>query len=128
MPKKKILVVDDEAHFLELIKMRLEANGYEVVTANSGREAINILNEKKPDAVLLDIIMPDIDGIKVLEEIRKKYKKLPVFMITGFSGDERFKLANTFEASGFIVKTKDLNEEIKNITGVLNMADRYKKS
>ena len=127
MGKKKILVVDDEIEFLEMVRMRLEANNYDVVTAVNGQEALDKVRDVKPDAVLLDVLMPGIDGIDVLKKIRKDNPKLPVFIITAFSNEERFKLANKFNASGFILKTNDLQGEIQNITAALSIADRYKK-
>jgi CheY-like chemotaxis protein len=120
-------VVDDEIDFLEMLKLRLEANNYAVVTALDGKEAINKFKQEKPDAVLLDILMPGIDGIDVLKKIRKDNPHIPVFIITAFSNEERFKLANKFNASGFILKTSDLQAEIGNITSALAIADRYKK-
>lgn len=128
MEKKKILVVDDEPDFLDLLKIRLEANGYEVITADNGLTALEIVKKDKPDAMLLDILMPNIDGLEVLRRIRQENKDLPVFIITAFSNEERFKVANNLNASGFIVKTSDLKEEIDRITGVLRMSDKYKGS
>jgi len=125
MEKKKILVVDDEPDFLEMIKIRLEASDYEVITASSGKEALIKIKRDKPDAVLLDVLMPGLDGIETLKRIRKEDKKLPVFIITAFSSEERFKLANKLNASGFIVKTTDLKKEVDNITGLLNIANKY---
>lgn len=126
MSKKKILVIDDEADFLEMIKIRLEANNYEVITAPNGKEGLEKVKQEKPDAVLLDILMPELDGLRVLRRIRRDNKNLPVFIITAFSNEERFKLANDLKASGFIVKTSDLNKEVNNIAAVLNIADSYK--
>lgn len=122
---KKILVVDDEADFLEVIKVRLKANNYEVVTAVNGEEALKKIKEEKVSAVLLDILMPGIDGLEVLRRIRKTDEDLPVFIITAFSTEERFKAANKLGASGFIVKTDDLGKQIKSINSALDMADRY---
>lgn len=127
MSAKKILVVDDDIEFSELIKLRLQANNYEVITASSGREALDFLREKRPDAVLLDILMPGADGLETLKKIRKFDKRLPVFIITAFSNEERFRLANKFAASGFIVKTSDLKKEVENITSALNISQRYNK-
>lgn len=127
MRKKKILIVDDEIDFLEIMRVRLEANDYDVVTARNGKEAIIKVRKEKPDAVLLDILMPGIDGLEVLKKIRKIRKNLPVFIITAFSNEERFRLANKLSASGFIVKTDDLQAEVKNITAALNLAPGYKR-
>lgn len=126
MGKKKILVVDDEVDFIEVIRLRLEANDYEVVTAFNGEDALKKIKDEKVDAVLLDILMPGIDGLEVLRRIRKIDENLPVYIITAFSTEERFKMANKFGASGFIVKTDDLNKQIKSINSALDIADRYR--
>lgn len=126
MGKKKILVVDDEVDFIEVIRLRLEANDYEVITALNGEGALKKIKDEKPDAVLLDILMPGIDGLEVLRRIRKIDENLPVYIITAFSTEERFKMANKFGASGFIVKTDDLGKQIKSINIVLDMADKYR--
>lgn len=124
MGKRKVLVVDDEIEFLELLRLRLEANNYDVVTALDGDDAIAKIKREAPDAVLLDILMPGIDGLEVLRRIREEDNKLPVFILTAFSSKERLKLANKFNASGFILKTSDLQEEIANITSALAKTDR----
>ena len=125
MEKKKILVVEDEPDFLEVITVRLEENDYEVITASNGNDAFKKIKEDKPDAVLLDILMPGMDGLKLLRMIRKVDEKLPIYIITAFSTEERFKMANKFGASGFIVKTNDLSREIDNITAALDMSGGY---
>lgn len=124
--KKVVLVVDDEVEFLKLMKIRLEANNYKVITAVDGEEAIDKLEDHKVDAVLLDIMLPGISGLDVLKDIRKKNKNLPVFMITAFSNEKRFDIANKLNASGFIVKTGDLQREIENVTGAIRLADKFK--
>ena len=126
MAKYKILVVDDEIDFLEMLRLRLEANNYSVVTAMDGNEALEKFKSEKPAAVLLDILMPGMDGIGVLKRIRKEDSKIPVFIITAFSNEERFKIANKFNASGFIVKTNDLQREIQNITAAIGIAEDFK--
>ena len=128
MGKKRILLVDDEPDFVELIKKRLEANDYEVVSAYNGKEALDILKNEKFDALLLDILMPQMDGLTALRRIRKRDKNLPVFMLTAHSDKEQFKQANQSGASGFIVKTADLQKEINNITGILRLSGKYHPS
>ena len=127
MAKRKILIVDDEPDFLEIMRVRLEADDYEVTTAANGDAALNYVKNDKPDAVLLDILMPGIDGLEVLRRIRKMDESLPVYIITAFSTDERFKEANKLGASGFIVKTDDLAKEVENITSALDMSARFHK-
>lgn len=124
--KKAILVVDDELEFLKMIRLRLEANDYEVVTAINGEQAIEKLKNYKLDAVLLDIMLPDMNGIDILKIIRKDDKNMPVFMITAFSNPERFETANKYNASGFIIKTNDLQVEVNNITSAIRLADKFK--
>jgi CheY-like chemotaxis protein len=126
MAKRKILVVDDEIDFLEMIRLRLEANNYSVITAMDGNEAIEKFKTENPAAVLLDILMPGMDGLDVLKKIRQTNSKIPVFIITAFSNEERFKLANKFNASGFIVKTNDLQREIQNITTAIGISEDFK--
>jgi DNA-binding response OmpR family regulator len=124
--KKKILVVDDEPDFLEMIKIRLEAANYAVTTAANGIEALDKIKQDKPDAVLLDILMPKFDGLQTLKEMRKEDKNLPIFIITATSDKDIFTLAKELGAFGFIWKTGDLKEEVKNITAVLSAADKRK--
>jgi len=126
MDKKKILVVDDEPDFLKMIKMRLEVNNYEVILSDNGEDALIKIKEERPDAVLLDILMPGLDGLEVLKTIRKHDANLPVFIITAFSDEKRFELAEKFHASGFIAKTGDLKREVENITAILRVADKYR--
>ncbi|MFA6321308.1 MAG: response regulator [Candidatus Omnitrophota bacterium] len=126
MAKQKILIVDDEVDFLEMLRLRLEANNYSVVTAMDGNEALEKFKNEKPSAVLLDILMPGMDGIDVLKQIRKTNSSIPVFIITAFSNEERFKIANKLNASGFIVKTSDLQKEIQNITSAIEISGGFK--
>lgn len=127
MDKKKVLVVDDEVEFADMMRMRLEANGYDVIVANNGREALELVKREKIDAVLLDVMMPEMDGLSVLKQIRAQDSALPVFIITAFSNEERVRLAGKFNASGFIIKTDDLATEIKNMAKVIEVADKFKK-
>ena len=70
MEKKKILVVDDEPQSVEMIKTRLEASGYEVISALCGKEALETIKDNRPDLILLDIVLPDINGFQVCKAIK----------------------------------------------------------
>ena len=84
MSKAKILVVDDDAISLELMEAMLVPNGYEIITANDGSKAVAIIVEQKPDLILLDIMMPGLDGYSTLAKIKenKTISKIPVVMLT----------------------------------------------
>jgi len=123
---RKILVVDDEVDFLEILTSRLAANKYDVVTANDGESALLKWKKEKPDAVLLDIMMPHIDGLTVLKKIREEDKYLPIFIITAFSNEARVQFANKLNANGFIIKTSDLQQEIDKITATIEISAKFK--
>ena len=127
MEKKRVLVVDDEPDFVSILKIRLEAEGYEVLSAGNGKDALANIEKGGIDVVLLDVMMPGMDGLEVLKKIRKNNKNLPVYIITAFSNKERFELAKNLDASGFIVKTDDLKKEVDNITAALGIAKDYRK-
>jgi two-component system, OmpR family, response regulator VicR len=80
----KIMVVDDEPDLLEVVKLILESDGYQVVTAGGGQEALDKLEKEKPELVLLDIIMPKMDGWEVFSRIKSNPKTtdIPVIMLT----------------------------------------------
>ncbi|MFA5085767.1 MAG: response regulator [Candidatus Omnitrophota bacterium] len=127
MAKRKILLVDDEVDFVELMKMRFEASGYEVITANNGKEALDKFKNDKPAALLLDIMMPEMDGLAVLKQIRAEDATVPVFIVTAFSNEDRIKAAGKLNATGFIIKTQDLGKEIKNVTQAIDIAEKFKE-
>lgn len=81
---KRILTVDDEINILELLKYNLEKNGFQVIQATSGEEALKLLEDNEVDMLLLDLMLPGIDGLEVLKIIRahEQWMKLPVIMLT----------------------------------------------
>lgn len=89
MPKK-ILAVDDERHIVRLIQVNLERAGYLVVTAYDGREALQKIEAEKPDLVVLDVMMPYMDGLEALKRIRANpaTRALPVIMLTAKAQDQ----------------------------------------
>ena len=81
---KKILVVDDNPNIVKLLEYRLKANEYEVITAHDGEEALDKVRQAKPDLMILDVVIPKLDGYKVLSILRadEQYKDIPVVMLT----------------------------------------------
>ncbi len=101
----KILVVDDEKNILKLYKAELEDEGYTVVTANSGKEAIEMFRQENPDLVTLDIMMPDIDGIQVLRQLKQDKPQVPVIMLTAYDYRDDF---SVWVSDAYVVKSSDL--------------------
>ncbi|RKY32115.1 MAG: two-component system response regulator [Candidatus Omnitrophota bacterium] len=121
MPKK-ILVADDEEHVLKLISARLKANSYEIITAIDGKEVIKKAVEEKPDLIILDIIMPGIDGINAFENLKKTEEtaSIPIIFITAFPSEELRHKIFELGAAGFVSKpfeAEDLLAKIKRALG-----------
>lgn len=106
LKKKKILVVDDDKSMLKIIEARLKHANYEVELAQNGEEAIDAMSKKQPKLVLLDIVMPGLDGFQVLEMMKKnrRTRRIPVIMITSKADDQAVKRAITMGARDYIVK------------------------
>jgi len=107
MSGKKILIVDDDPEMIELVKTRLEANAYEVVTAADGLEALEKVDKENPDLIILDIKMAKVDGYTTLHRLKdkEKGKSIPVIILTGYD-----KMKDLFELEGvsdYIVKPFD---------------------
>ncbi len=115
---KRILVVDDEKHICELYRQELEDEGYSVSAANSGTEALAEIEQNPPDLIVLDIQMPGMDGVEMLEKLIGRDKGIPVVLNTAYShfkNDYR-----TWGADAYVVKSMDttkLKREIKRLLG-----------
>ena len=87
IPKRRVLLVDDEPRIIDSVRMNLELEGFEVYEANNGREALDKLRDMLPDIVVLDVMMPELDGFETLRELRR-FSTVPVIMLT-VKADER---------------------------------------
>ena len=120
---KKILLVDDEAALVEMMKMRLEANGYEVISAYDGEEALEKAKKEGPDIIILDLMLPKLDGYKVCRLLKfdEKYKSIPIIMLTARAQKSDVEMGSKvgadayitkpFEASILLGKIKELTKE-----------------
>ena len=99
----KILVADDEKEIRNLLKLYLENDGFKVVEASTGREVLDLLDKEKPDMCLLDIMMPDMDGLTALKNLRQK-SNIPVMMITARTADAERILGLNIGADDYICK------------------------
>jgi CheY-like chemotaxis protein len=104
MAKSKVLIVDDEADFAKALKVRLTANGYDVVLAHDSIQAIMMACQEKPDLIILDIIIPGEDGFVVAERLKQSQatRYIPVIFLTGIPGGER--RAHQLGASAYMMK------------------------
>jgi two-component system alkaline phosphatase synthesis response regulator PhoP len=109
---KKILVVDDEVHIVELLKMNLKRHGYEPICAYSGKEALQSADAYLPDLILLDIMMPDMDGIETCRRLKQnlKLRKIPIIMLTAKSEETDKVIGLSVGADDYITKPFSLRE------------------
>jgi len=101
---KKVLLVDDEEELLKAMKIRLSSWGYDVITASDGKEALDVIKKSTPDVVILDIMMPELDGVETLRRIRCFNNKIPVLMLTAYADEEKLVKTKKLGIAGFIHK------------------------
>ena len=119
--KTRILVVDDEPNIVQTLKDRLEMNEYTVFTACNGQEALKVAEEETPDLILLDVIMPIMDGHETLENLRQTTwgKDVSVIMLTARSQAQDVARAEACTIEDYIIKPFDLSELLEKIEGIL---------
>ena len=108
----KVLAVDDEPDVLLIIKTGLEMEGYDVVTATDGEEALASAREEKPDLILLDVMMPKLDGFEVLAKLKEDEATatIPVIMLTGLSDRGKIQKALISGIQWYVVKPFDFDD------------------
>jgi len=104
--KGEILVVDDDPRIGKILQINLGLSGYDVITTTRGAEAIEIVRNREPDIVLLDVVMPDVTGLEMLEELRR-FSQVPVILFTGHPKIVEMALASG--ANDSIAKPFDLD-------------------
>jgi len=113
-PKTKILVVEDESFLLDLYETKLEQAGYEVVKASNGSQGLSLARLEKPNLVLLDILMPEVDGYEMLRRLKAdaKTKNIPVIIFSNLSQKAEIEKGLKLGASDFIIKTSVTPSEL----------------
>ncbi len=124
-----ILTIDDEEHILELLKYILEKNGYNVLQAGTGEEGLKILENNQVDMILLDLMLPGIDGLEVLSKIRslKQYIKIPVIILTAKSEEIDTVLGLEMGADDYIGKPFGSHELTARIKAVIRRTMKSRK-
>jgi DNA-binding response OmpR family regulator len=119
---KTVLVADDNAAVCEVVTAALEGEDVLVLKAVDGEEACAIARERRPDAIILDLLMPKLDGISALVRLRSEpaTRHVPVLMISGMPGKEASRLAAAYGAGEFLVKPFQLGELVARIRALLD--------
>ena len=115
---KKIMIVDDDTNICELLRLYIEKDGYDTVIANTGTQAIRLFEQEKPDLIMLDIMLPELDGWQVCREIRKK-SPVPIIMLTAKGEVFDKVLGLELGADDYVVKPFEAKEIIARIRAVL---------
>ena len=121
MTKQKILIADDEAQIREILKIYFEKEGFEVIEAEDGAAAILKVQSEKPDILLLDIMMPVLDGIEVCKQVRKM-SDLPIIMVTAKDEDDDRIAGLEIGADDYITKPFNSREVVARVKAVLRRA------
>jgi two-component system cell cycle response regulator len=130
--KPKVLCVDDEPSIRELLHHLLTAEGYEVVTAGDGMEALAVAQKEQPDLILLDIMMPKLDGMETCRRLRQEpaTRNVRVIILTAYDMRERLEEAITAGADDFLGKPIDLTElriRVRSMLSVKSMQDEVER-
>ena len=121
MAAEKILIVDDEKNICDLLRMYLEKDGFRTIIANNGRAALQLFREREPDLVLLDIMLPELDGWQVCREIRKVSDK-PIIMLTAKGETFDKVLGLELGADDYVTKPFETKEVVARVKAVLRRA------
>lgn len=118
---KKILIVDDEADIIEILQFVLEQEGYECITAFDGEEGLKLAREANPDLIILDVMMPKINGYKISRLLKydSKYKDIPILMITARSQEEDKVIGEETGADEYITKPFKVDYVVEKVKAYL---------
>lgn len=120
MPKKKILVVDDDSDICKAVKLIFEKEGFKTLETQTLTGCLDILENEKPDVVLLDILMPDLVGTWALRSIKKSFPKTKVIMLTVLGGKYQKDLAAQLGAVDYITKPFDNEDLVRRVKQVIS--------
>jgi two-component system alkaline phosphatase synthesis response regulator PhoP len=127
MPGKKIMAVDDERHIVRLIQVNLERSGYQVVTAFDGPEALKKVESDRPDLIVLDVMMPKMDGFEVLKRLQAspETREIPVIMLTAKAQDADVFRGWASGVSAYLTKPFNPLELLTFVKRILSGRDDY---
>lgn len=117
MNSKKILIVDDEVDLVETVRFPLEMEGYHVLVSYNGEDALNQARKENPDLILLDLMLPKLDGYKVCRLLKfdDRYKHIPILMLTAKTQEKDKALGMETGANEYITKPFDMDHLLKRV-------------
>ena len=118
---KKILIIDDEPQLVDMLKIRLESNNFGVIAAYDGQEGLEKARKEKPDLIILDLMLPKIDGYKVCRMLKfdNEYKNIPIILVTSRSQESDKKMGEEVGADAYITKPFEPQVLLKSIKKLL---------
>lgn len=121
MTKKRILLIEDESDMVYALTLQLEAAEYEVLTAQDGQVGLDLARKEKPDLIILDLMLPKIDGFKICRMLKfdKKYMKIPIIMFTARAQEQDMKRGQEVGADAYITKPFDTQVLLDKISALL---------
>ena len=119
---KKVLIVDDEPNIVLSVEFLMQREGHEVVTASDGQEAIDLLDEVRPDLMILDVMMPRKNGFEVCEEVRaeSEYSRMPILMLTAKGREAEMKKGISLGADAYITKPFSTHDLVAKVNELLS--------
>jgi len=121
MKPKKILMVDDEVDLVETVRFPLEMEGYQVLVSYNGEDALNQARKENPDLIILDIMLPKLDGYKVCRLLKfdERYRHIPIIMLTAKTQEKDKFLGKETGADEYITKPFEINELLEKVKNYL---------
>jgi len=125
MSKRKILVIDDEVQLVKVVQVRLEQADYEVISAHDGQEGLDKAQKENPDLIILDLMLPKMDGHKVCGLLKSdtKHNKIPIIIFTAKAQQEDLKISKEMGADVYVTKPFDLQKLLKTIEDLLGKVE-----
>ena len=122
MSPKKILIVDDEVDLVETVRFPLEMEGFNVLVSYNGEDALSQARKEKPDLILLDLMLPKLDGYKVCRLLKfdERYKNIPILMLTAKTQEKDKALGMETGANEYITKPFDIDKLVEKVKGYLS--------
>jgi two-component system, OmpR family, response regulator len=127
-PEARLLVVDDEPNILELLSVSLRFSGFEVHTASNGQQAVTLARRLKPDLLVLDVMMPELDGFEVVRRLRGEGSRAPVVFLTAKDATEDKVRGLTLGGDDYVTKPFSLEEVVARIRAVLRRGDAVQQA